>query len=86
MSELAAAAASGDRLKTLRALLNRLIASLDEASPGVIPQYAKQISDLSREIAELEPPKREATDIDSFREEFASLIRAPEDDDGKPPD
>ncbi|WP_431941669.1 hypothetical protein [Nocardia grenadensis] len=72
MADLAKAAGSGSHIEILKALRDRLILSMDEASPGVIPQYAKQISDLSREIAELEPPVEEVNDVDSFADDFAS--------------
>ncbi|MFE2997991.1 hypothetical protein ACFXG4_23640 [Nocardia sp. NPDC059246] len=72
MADLASAANGGTHLEILKALRDRLIRSMDEASPGVIPQYAKQISDLSREISELEPKKTEATQVDDFHEAFES--------------
>ncbi|KZM68467.1 hypothetical protein [Nocardia terpenica] len=81
---LAKAAKNGTLLEILTELRDELIQSMAEASAGVKPQYAKQISDLSREIAELEPAKKEATDIDSFREEFASLVGRIEDPGGEP--
>ncbi|MGW0245064.1 hypothetical protein ACWDYH_00300 [Nocardia goodfellowii] len=74
MADLASAADGGKHLDILKALRDRLISSLDEASPGVIPQYAKQISDLSREIAELEPKREEPSDIDGFHDDFHSAI------------
>lgn len=74
MADLASAANGGVHLDILKALRDRLIRSMDEASAGVIPQYAKQISDLSREIAELEPKKVEATDVDDFHADFQSAI------------
>jgi hypothetical protein len=68
---LAKAAKGGTLLEILIELRTELIESMAEASAGVKPQYAKQIGDLSKEIWEL-TPKKEATDIDSFRDEFNS--------------
>ena len=73
-AELSAAAEKGGHLAVLKALRARLIESMDDASPGVIPQYAKQISDLSREIAELEPIREEPSDVDGFIEEVRAAI------------
>ncbi|MBF6330852.1 hypothetical protein [Nocardia transvalensis] len=59
-------------LQTIVALRDRLIEAMETASPGVLPQYAKQIRDLSKEIDEMTPKEKEATEIDSFRDEFNS--------------
>ncbi|WP_280485367.1 hypothetical protein [Nocardia cyriacigeorgica] len=72
MADLASAASGGSHLEILKALRTRLIVAMDDASPGVMPQYAKQISDISREIAELEPVQEEANDVDEFADAFAS--------------
>ncbi|QIS21268.1 hypothetical protein [Nocardia terpenica] len=61
---------SNPHLETIVALRDRLIEAMESASPGVLPQYAKQIRDLSKEIDELTPKEKEATDIDSFRAAF----------------
>lgn len=74
MADVGSAAYGGNHLEILKALRDRLLMSMSEASAGVLPQYAKQIADLSREIAELEPKKQEATDVDGFQDEFQSAI------------
>jgi hypothetical protein len=76
VSDLAAAAESGDHLSVLKALRKTLILAMadETTSNGVKPQYAKQISDLSREIAELEPKKTEASEVDGFSNGFTAAI------------
>ncbi|MFE7717497.1 hypothetical protein ACFU44_00420 [Nocardia rhizosphaerihabitans] len=74
LSSLTSAAESGGHLEILKALRATLVARMDEASAGVMPQYAKQIADLSREIAENEPQEDEKNDIDEFSEAFSEPV------------
>lgn len=66
----------GTHLQTIVRLRDKLIALADDegTSSGVIPQYAKQIRDLSAEIEERTPQKKEATELDSHRNAATDLI------------
>ncbi|MFE7796125.1 hypothetical protein [Nocardia sp. NPDC057440] len=65
-----------DRLAQLRALKAETIAKFNQATPGVAPQFAKVIADLSREIAELEAPVlRGRTPLEEARERIAAKQR-----------
>lgn len=48
--------------------------SLDDFPPGVVPQVAKQIADLTKTIAEVEPSKSEPSDVDDFADAFNAAI------------
>ncbi|MFF9541281.1 hypothetical protein ACF1BU_35120 [Streptomyces sp. NPDC014724] len=78
MTDLTTAVEEGGRIEILKALRTRLISAMDQASPGVVPQYAKQIADLTREIDELNP-KEEVDEVADAASEFADAIQS-----GKP--
>ncbi|WP_280430025.1 hypothetical protein [Nocardia brasiliensis] len=73
--QLAAVAATGDRLATLKLLRDHIALSFKDISPGVLPQLTKQFTDLLAQIAELEPPVRRESAIDDFQSGIQAAIR-----------
>ncbi|WP_405159650.1 hypothetical protein OG203_24625 [Nocardia sp. NBC_01499] len=74
MNNLARADAEGDPLTILKTLRTRLIGALDDAPPGVIPQLAKQIADLTIRIADISPAAVDRTEIDDFHDAFNAAL------------
>ncbi|CAM4135265.1 hypothetical protein NONI108955_11020 [Nocardia ninae] len=72
--QLAAIAATGDRLATLKLLRDHIALSFKVTSAGVLPQLTKQFTDLLAQIAELEPPVREESAIDEFQSGIQAAI------------
>ncbi|MFI5778259.1 hypothetical protein [Nocardia sp. NPDC051570] len=80
-NRLAEVAKLGNELETLKVLRDEMALRFPELSPGVIPQFSKMFMDLNARIAELAPPKREASDIDDLRDEIEALTGYVEEDD-----
>lgn len=68
MAELvAAAAASGDRLRTLRAMRDVLAQAMDEAPAAVVAQVAARLQSVVAEIEAVERQQPQRSVVDELR-------------------
>ncbi|MEU4709501.1 hypothetical protein AB0G00_24055 [Nocardia salmonicida] len=74
--DLRSAAQGGRRVDILIALRDVLVDRMTEATAGVMPQFAKQIADITREIDELTPKEVEVSEVADAANAFAAAITA----------
>ena len=70
------AALSGDQMRTLQAMRDRLAQAIDESSSAMgVAAFAKQLQDVLSKIAELTPPEIKDTPLDEFTKRLTEKRR-----------